>query len=171
MDWTLPTLQVEADLCAASVELQDLTRALIRVLREDPDWRRSKLLRTVWRQYMIEMLQHSPHLLTIPFDEMARRPQMELQQIQSPHQEEDDGDDHSVEHIDIASTDRNDAMFDIDPRLSDSEFQEVLQYQRLLDGDSSEHACAGQARETTDFPSPTEESRKVLEIGRGDLSD
>jgi hypothetical protein len=63
---------------------------------------------------------------------------MELQRIESPFcQEDDDGDDHSVKRIDIVSTDKSDAMLDIDPTLSDAELQDELQYLRLLEGGSS----------------------------------
>jgi hypothetical protein len=85
------------------------------------------------------MSQHCPGLLTIPFDEMAGRHNMELKRIPLPvYEEEDDGDDHSVEQTYIGSTDKNGVMVDTDPTISDGELKDELQYQRLSDGYSSE---------------------------------
>jgi hypothetical protein len=78
MDPTCHMLQVEADFCADSVELQGLTRRLILAVMGDRDWKRYELLRTVWHQYVIVMLQHCPRLLPIPFDEMPQGRNMEL---------------------------------------------------------------------------------------------
>jgi hypothetical protein len=154
MDPTSLTLQAEADICAA--ELHDLASELIFVLRQDPDRRASELHRSVWCPSVVVVRQHCTGFLSILFDEMARQHNLELKRIQCcfGDEDEDDGDDRFVDRIDIVSSNRDEVIVDINPRLFNGELEDELQYQRILEGHSSERPYIGENREMANFHRP-----------------
>jgi hypothetical protein len=65
---------------------------------------------------MIAMSGHCLGSVSIPFDEMGRWHNMELNRVQSSfYEEEGTGEDDSVERINIVSLDKNDAMVEAHP--------------------------------------------------------
>jgi hypothetical protein len=70
-------------------------------------------------------------------------------------EKEDDGDKCSLEHVDIIPSDRDEAVLEMDPTLSTGEPEDELQYQRVLESDSSESSYT---RETANFHTPLHET-------------
>jgi hypothetical protein len=114
---------------------------------------------------LIIVWQRHPDFLPIPFEEMARRHNLKWKRIQSILDEEDnDSDGRSVEGVNIVSGDSDEVVTDVDLTPSDGELENKLQYQCLLEDDSSERQYMGETRGTTDFHGPPNEASAVDDI-------